>query len=270
MLFLKKTYNQRSFSAAKTGISTLVISFLSITILSAAPFFMQKTGSIIIDAGHGGDDPGAVAEFLIDDVMTIFYEKDINLAISNRVAAVIEQKFPEILLYKTRNDDSSISLWERAQYANSIETAAETSKIFVSIHANSAPGTEAYGFEIWKLYPHITHDFYSSDIQEFSLVRFVDQTNNALNKELDNAESLLAESVMESLSDGIGDKSRNRGIKESAFYVLKQTYMVSILIETGFISYQDELIRLIDPEYQNTIAASIVEGISLYMEKTGN
>ncbi len=269
-MFFFQTSNQKNSIVIKFGISTLIISLLSISILTAAPFFMQSTGVIIIDAGHGGDDPGAVAELFIDNEQTVFYEKDINLAIANRVAAVLEIMFPEILIYKTRSDDSSVSLWERTQYANSIKTEAETSKIFISIHANSAPGTNAYGFEVWKLYPHITHNFYSSEINEFSLLRFVDMTNNALNRELDSADFLLAESILEALSEGLGEKTRNRGIKESAFYVLKQTYMVSVLIETGFLSYENELIRLIDPEYQNSIAASIVEGLNLYIEKTGN
>ena len=267
---LFQTGNHKSFLLIEVIFSTLLISILSISTLTANSFFMQPTGVIIIDAGHGGDDPGAVAELLIDDIQTIYYEKDINLAIANRVAYILEEKFPEILIVKTRSDDSSISLWERTQYANLLETAIGTSKIFISIHANSAPNINAFGFEVWKLYPYITHDFYSSEINESSILKFVDITNSSLNRELDESDSFLAESIQSALEHGIGDKTRNRGVKESAFYVLKQTYMVSVLIETGFMSYEDELIRLIDPEYQNSIAASIVEGINMYIEKAVN
>ena len=262
---------RKSSSVVKIVIIAIIFGVFCISSLTAAPFFMKPTGAVIIDAGHGGTDPGAVAELLVDDIQSVvYYEKDINLAIANKVAALLEEQYPEILIVKTRIDDSSVSLWERAQYANALETAAGTSKIFISIHANSAPGINAFGYEVWKQYSYIDHDFYSSEINESSILKSVDITNSSLNRELDRADSLLAESIQTALSDGIGETTRNRGIKESAFYVLKYTYMVSALIETGFMSYEDELIHLIDPEYQNITAASIAEGISLYIEKTTN
>jgi len=269
-MFLMQTLNKKSWFITKILISTLIMYILSISALSGNPFFMQQTGAIIIDAGHGGDDPGAVAELEIDDIQTVYYEKDINLAIANRVASILEEMFPDIIIVQTRRDDSSISLLERTQYANQHEIPSGTSKIFISIHANSAPGIKAFGFEVWKLYPYITHDFYSSEINESSILKFVNITNNTLNKELDKADSLLAESIQSALESGIGVKTRNRGIKESAFYVLKETYMASVLIEIGFMSFEDELTRLIDTEYQDSIAASIVEGLILYIENTLN
>jgi N-acetylmuramoyl-L-alanine amidase len=261
---------RKSSSVVKIVIYALIFGVLCISSLTADSFFMKPTGAVIIDAGHGGTDPGAVAELLVDDIQSVYYEKDINLAIANKVAALLEEQYPEILIVKTRIADSSISLWERAQYANALETAAGTSKIFISIHANSAPGINAFGYEVWKQYSYINHNFYSSEINESSILKSVDITNSSLNRELDRADSLLAESIQIALSNGIGEATRNRGIKESAFYVLKNTYMVSALIETGFMSYEDELIHLVDPEYQNIIAASITEGISLYIEKTIN
>ncbi|NQT57795.1 MAG: N-acetylmuramoyl-L-alanine amidase [Bacteroidetes bacterium] len=269
-MFINHTCNQKNSFVVKAVIIILNLNMLLISTLTAGSFFMQPTGAIIIDAGHGGDDPGAVSEISSDGIQTVYYEKDINLAIANRVAAILAEQFPEILIVKTRSDDSSISLWERAQYANTLEIAVGTSKIFISIHANTAPGINAFGFEVWKLYPYITHDFYSSEINESSILKFVDITNNSLNRELDKADSFLAESIQTALANGIGEDTRNRGIKESAFYVLKQTYMPSALIETGFMSFEDELVSLIDPAYQNLIATSIVEGINLYIEKTVN
>lgn len=263
-----KTSNMKSSTVVKIGMCIIIVCFFSIFSITANSFFMQPAGAVIIDAGHGGADPGAVAELFIDDIQMIFLEKDINLAIANNVAVVLEEHYPDILIVKTRSDDISLSLWERAQFANALETARGTSKIFISIHANSAPGVKAFGFEVWKLYPYVTHDFYSSEISESSILKSVDITNSSLNRELDRADSFLAESIQDALSEGLGETTRNRGIKESAFYVLKQTYMVSTLVETGFMSYEEELMHLIDPEYQKLVADSIVKGIGSYIEKT--
>ncbi len=259
----------RRILISKTALSFFVLYTIMVSTLFADPLFMQPLGTIIIDPGHGGNDPGAIAEISKEGTTTVYYEKDINLAIAEMVSEILMEDYPEFTVVMTRNDDSSISLWQRAFLANTVETEWGTSKVFISIHANAAPGIiAAYGFEVWRLYPYITHDFYSSDINESTIIKSVDKTNKELNRELDEADSILAECIEESLVEGMGEDIRNRGIKDSAFYVLKQTYMASILIETGFMSFDDELLLLIDPAYQRRLAVSIVDGIVRYVEKS--
>ncbi len=228
--------------------------------------FLQPVELIIIDAGHGGIDPGATAVLEREGERTAVYEKELNLALALLTAERITAAFPDIRVLLTREDDRYISLEQRSQAANRAVTEEGKSKIFISFHANSAEDAQAAsGFELWLRYPSRTYDFFSPAVAEAGIEVAADTANSQLNRELDRADRLLSESILLAMEAVLGSESRNRGIKYADFHVLMNTFMPAVLIETGFMSNPAELEQLISEEYRTRIADAVLRGISLYL-----
>ncbi|MCF7942805.1 MAG: N-acetylmuramoyl-L-alanine amidase [Spirochaetia bacterium] len=239
--------------------------------------FLQKVGSIILDPGHGGSDPGAVGTLRTSEGSLTIFEKDVNLSVALQISEILSASRPEMNIILTRKDDSSVSLQERAHTANAA-LAGEVgsgggggggggSKIFVSIHANSIGGAGAdavYGYELWKRFRSQRYDFLSAVVPETAVEKRVILTNDDLNVELDRAEELLSESLLMALDASLSHETKSRGIKEAGFYVLMHSYMPSVLVEMGFMSNESELIKLTDPGYQKLLAESIARGLLFY------
>lgn len=252
----------------RKGLILLVLLFwFSSTVSAADPFFMQPVGTIFIDAGHGGKDPGAVADFSDESETIRLEEKDINLSIAHQTGAILQELLPEVDIAYTREDDRYISLWNRTHIANSRMSEPGTSKLFVSIHANASQIEGIEGFEIWKLDPRVEKDLVTSFVSERSLLAWTHNLNDELNEELDEATGLLAESIRSALGAELGQLTRDRGIKEGYFHVIDQALMPSILIEMGFLSTPSEALRLNSPEGQEALSSAIAAGILSYIEK---
>ncbi len=223
---------------------------------------------VVIDPGHGGKDPGAVANGI--------REKDINLQISKRIVSHLTRRGIPARL--TRTGDSYLRLQERTHLANEWNAA-----MFVSIHANALPpGRHATGMEIYLM--ALPTD---KDAMQLALIE---------NKELANGDG-NAESIQASdkktrmLLNILGNMQQNAKIDESTqvaevlfssgkrkglpmrrvaqapFYVLRGAGMPAILIETGFITEKKEARLLASSSYQEKLAASLAEGIYAYLEK---
>ncbi len=199
-----------------------------------APVTVKKTGLvaasaedkkkiIMLDAGHGGSDPGANREL---DGVTI-NEKDLTLSITKKVKAILDSYGYTTAM--TRTGDTLPSLSERPQMANSMGCA-----MFVSIHINAAESTEAHGTEV----------YYSDENN--------DQDYNMISQE-------LAENVLETMLKNMG--SYNRGVRMANWAVIRRSEMPAILIEVGFISNEAELRKMNSSSYQDKIARGIAEGI---------
>lgn len=241
----------------------LILLLCGAAVLYAAdPFFMRPVGTIFIDAGHGGSDPGAVADF----ERLMLEEKNINLSIAKQTGAILQELLPEVEIVLTREDDSYISLWNRTHIANSRRSEPGFSKLFVSIHANASDIEGVEGYEIWKLDPRVEMDLVTSFVSERDLLSWTNRLNDTLNEELDTATGLLAERVRSSLQAELGQVTRDRGIKDGYFHVIEQALMPSILIEMGFLTTESEALRLNSPEGQEAISSAIAAGILSYME----
>lgn len=191
--------------------------------------------TIILDAGHGGIDPGAMS-----DDKTIL-EKDINLQITKKVKELIEASGGSVIL--TREED--ISLYEdgenktiRQKYNENLKNRKKIIKesqadMFISIHLNAFQESKYYGAQTF--YPKDKEDskFLANLIQE-ELKRVVDNTNNRLIKPRDD------------------------------IYMIKENEIPSSLIECGFLSNEKEAKLLTDEEYQGKIAWAIYIGIQRY------
>jgi len=214
---------------------------------------------IVIDAGHGGEDTGAIGP---DGTM----EKDITLG----VAKALEKKLKErtdARIILTRQDDTYIPLKERTDIAN-----REKADIFISVHANSAYKSGASGVETFFL----SFEASDSDVRHLAaLENNIVTVDREETKDSDDLESilwdlaetethhesaLLSELIHNRLIDAMGGE--NRGVKQAPFVVLVGATMPAVLVEVGFISNPDEEKKLTLPPVRENIAGAIAEGVA--------
>ena len=223
--------------------------------------------SVVIDPGHGGKDKGAIGPHNI-------YEKDVNLAIGKKLGKLIEKKMGVRVIY-TREEDDFIPLWKRTRIANE-----SGGKIFISIHANASPHSKkAKGFETYLLRPGKSKDAMEVALRENASIRmeqdskkykdFSDPQNLILatmaqNEFLKESE-VLADLIQKSLNSKLN--SPNRGVKQAGFYVLVGASMPNVLVETGFLSNNQEAKMLAKSSYQNKIANGIFEALVNFKNK---
>ena len=195
------------------------------TITPLKPFF--RKGLIVIDAGHGGQDMGTQS---LAEPKT--QEKHLTLTTTLMLNQYLKKLGYQTLL--TRAEDFFVPLDLRSAFANSNKAS-----LFVSVHYNSAPSTQAEGVEVY---------FYQSD---------KDKTRSDKSKQ-------LAEKVLNRVIANTHAKSR--GVKHGNFAVIRETKMPAILVEGGFVTNDRELRNLRNPEYLKKIAESIAQGINDYLK----
>ncbi len=205
---------------------------------------------VVIDAGHGGKDSGAVgsitevtevdeaaseeatAQQIIENTTT-YYEKTINLAVAKLVQKNLQDAGVKVIM--TRTGDTYPTLSERSVLANQNDAA-----MFVSIHVNSAANApNANGIEVYYANKN-NNDFYGLTSKKFA--------STVLDKMLEETDA------------------RSRGVKSENYYVIRTSLMPAILIEVGFISNADEIKQLIDPAYQQKLADGISAGILAHID----
>ncbi|MDA3834184.1 MAG: N-acetylmuramoyl-L-alanine amidase [Spirochaetales bacterium] len=235
--------------------------------LQIQPFFMQPLGTVIIDAGHGGRDPGAAGEVFSEPDNFQLLEKDLNLAVAIAAGRKLQMVRPDLDIVYTREDDSYVSLWGRTHIANSALHQEGKSKLFVSVHVNASESALPKGFEIWTLQETVKKDFFTTYVAEQGIVSMTESLNDELNRELDAAAAAAARNIHASLQNFLSNKTRNRGMKEGRFYVLEHAVMPSVLIETGFLSNKEEAALLNSPEWRDTLSSAIAAGIISYADE---
>ena len=210
---------------------------------------------VMLDPGHGGIDPGAVGEGNL-------LEKDVVLEIARAVRLFLEAEGCQVVL--TRNDDSYVSLRNRARMANRLGV-----DLFVSIHANAAGNHLARGTETFYYAP--AADPWSRTVARLENAALrLENPNNRTTGDGERDRGRRAESVRaaRTVQTRLGQAARSpdRGIKTAEFYVLKHTRMPSILVETGFLSNRQERDDLADGGHRNSVARAIARGIRDYLE----
>jgi N-acetylmuramoyl-L-alanine amidase len=220
---------------------------------------------IVIDAGHGGKDAGAIA-------VNGMKEKDINLAIALKLGNMIEDRLPGIKVEYTRKDDSFVELYKRGKIANE-----KNGKLFISIHCNSTANkrSNASGFEVYLLRPGRTQEAIGIAEMENSVIQYEDNPdryqkltdeNFILVSMAHSAYMKYSEKFSEYLdkhfSSGFG--LPNRGVKQAGFYVLVGASMPGVLIESGFLSNKKDADYLKSSKGQEKTAELIFESIKSY------
>jgi len=222
-------------------------------------FVERSLKTIVIDAGHGGKDPGAVYKNV--------REKDIVLKASKKIAAKLTESGFNVIM--TRVEDIFIPLKDRTKIADSAKA-----DLFVSIHCNAAPNKKAmHGAETYFLSAARSDWARTVEATENSAIRFEAKDGSSLS-ELDYILNDLAQTqfLEESQQAGIYIQESmvqkcdlyNRGLKQANFYVLRLNYMPAVLVEIAFITHSDDRGKLLDEDFLDRATDAIVEGIQAY------
>ena len=222
--------------------------------------------TVVIDAGHGGHDPGCVGK--------ITQEKHIALAIALELQRLINRQYPEVRVVLTRDRDVFVPLHERAAIANRHQAS-----LFISIHCNAMPGSSAtYGSETFVMGLHTAEHNLNVAKRENDAILL--EANYERNYDY-NPNSPEGHIMLSMFQHAYMDQSirfaekierhfthtarrRSRGVKQAGFVVLKETTMPSVLIEAGFLTNQAEEQFLSTPAGQQQIAQSILGAFREY------
>lgn len=243
--------------------------FLAITLLNSASSVLYKEfkiSTVVIDAGHGGHDPGTHGKR--------YKEKDIALSIALKVGKYIDQNVPGVKVIYTRDDDNYVALDKRADIANKNQA-----DLFISIHVNSIPNNTTYGTETWVMGLHRSESNLEVAKRENSVILLDENYKEryegfdpnspesyilfSLTQDAYYESSLkMAEKVEKQFKTRVGRNSR--GVKQAGFVVLYKTAMPSVLVETGFITNRAEEDYLGSERGQDLIASGIYRAFKEY------
>jgi N-acetylmuramoyl-L-alanine amidase len=219
-----------------------------------------KVRRVVVDAGHGGRDTGAIGPHGLR-------EKDVTLAIAERLMEKLRAAGLEVVM--TRDDDTYVSLNERTRIAN--EANAD---LFLSVHCNAAKRRKLTGVETWTL--NVSADRYAQRLASFenaeaeatvSNLRLIlaDLATKANASDARELAETVQSSMVKTLRTKVG-KVKDNGVKQALFYVLLGTHMPSILVETAFLSNPDEEKRLRSAKYQDGAAEAIASGVKKFID----
>lgn len=230
-----------------------------------------KLKTVVIDAGHGGKDPGCVSR---DGRV---YEKNINLDIARKLGSRITDAYPDVKVIYTRSSDVYVTLNNRAEIAN-----RNNANLFISIHANAASSAQAHGFSTHilgndKLSSNmdvcrrensviLLEDDYTTDYQGFdpndpeSFIFF----NLMQNAFYEQSLTFAAEADKELVK---GPVTHSRGISQDPFWVLWRTKMPAVLVEVGFMSNAADLKKLNSASGRSEIAGRLFQAFRSFKAK---
>jgi N-acetylmuramoyl-L-alanine amidase len=215
---------------------------------------------IVIDAGHGGHDPGTIGAGGLQ-------EKDLVLDVSLRLEKLVRAELgAEVLM--TRSSDAYVPLEERTAIANS-----RAADLFLSVHANASRDRRARGIETYFLNfaqdPHAEAVAARENAISAATLKDLQQLVKAitLNSKIDESRDFAA-SVQEAMVQNIREQHpvEDRGVHTAPFYVLIGANMPSVLAEIAFVSNPDDEKRLKTPEYRDVIARALFRGVRAYLE----
>ncbi len=248
--------------------------FIFLVVSAFQPVHDEKLApvKIVIDAGHGGKDPGTLGSYT--------KEKDIVFKVSMQVGKYIEDNIEGVEVIYTRTKDESVKLQDRPTLAN-----GHNADLFISIHANSLPKriplarkNAIKGVEVYVMGAQNTDRALEVAKRENSVILLEEDYEKNYDFDPQSEESyilynlaqsayqenslILASLIDEQLEKRAGRKSY--GVKQSSLYVLWSTAMPSVLVEIGYLSNPTEEKELNDPEVQSYIASGIYRAVKEY------
>jgi N-acetylmuramoyl-L-alanine amidase len=245
--------------------STVLLAF--VILLPAYPQY--SIHRVVIDAGHGGKDPGALGKNS--------REKDIALAIALKTGEYIRKNIPDVEVIYTRKTDVFVELHRRAKIANDSKA-----NLFISIHCNASKNTAAYGTETYVMGLHKSDA--NLEVAKLENAAILNEENFAdmyegfdPNEDEDyitltmfqdaflDQSTMLAEEIQRQFRERV--KRKDRGVFQAGFLVLYRTTMPGVLIETGFISNAEDERFLMSDEGQTYIASAIFRSFKYYKEE---
>lgn len=242
--------------------------FSSSTLFANSPE-SYRLKKVVLDAGHGGRDSGALGRKS--------KEKDITLAVALKVGEYINQYLPDVEVIYTRDKDVFVGLDERSNIAN--EAGAD---LFISIHCNANPSSTPYGTETYVMGLHKSKDNLDVAMRENAVITYEDDYSSKYEGyDPKSSESFIIFSLMQNhymeqslnlaslTQNEFKERARrhDRGVKQAGFIVLFKTSMPSVLVELGFLSNQKEEEYLLTSSGQSYLASAIFRAFRAYKEQ---
>lgn len=230
----------------------------------------SKVKIIVIDAGHGGHDPGCNGEGS--------HEKDVTLAVALKLGKMLEDSLKDVKVVFTRKTDVFVELWERSNIANK-----NNADLFISIHCNANNATTANGTETYVMGLHKTESNLAVSKRENEAVLFEENYKDNKNYEGFDPNSPIGHIIFSMIQNAYLEQSlflassieeefvangqmKSRGVKQAGFLVLWKTAMPSVLVETGFLTNSEDRKSLISVSGQDKIAYSLFKAVKRYKQ----
>ena len=243
--------------------------FLRMIVLTFSTLSLMSF-TVVIDAGHGGHDAGAIG--LVKGVK----EKDLNLTVAKRLATKIQQNHPDVKVVLTRETDVFLPLQQRADIVNK-----NHADLFISIHTNAAENRKAQGAETFILGTDRMEDNLDVAMRENAVMKLEDDQTVYQGFDPNSIESYIIFELMQNQymdnslvfaelvqNQFVGTLHRaNRGVRQAAFWVLLQSACPSVLVEMGFVSNAEEEKWLASEDGKNSIANGIYTAFQQYYNK---
>lgn len=244
----------------------VIFLFVAATPPTSKKIYKKSISTVVIDAGHGGHDPGCLSNGV--------REKEVTLAIALSLGAKIKEQMPDVKIIYTRSSDKFVELWERAAIAN-----RNNADLFISIHCNATKNPSIHGTETFAMGLHKADDNLDVAKRENDVVLLEDNYIQRYegfdpsspeshiyfslfqNAYMDQSIKLAA-GIEKEISSGINRPSR--GVKQAGFVVLWKTKMPSILIESGFLSNKTDREYLNSAKGVDEISSAIANAVSNY------
>lgn len=228
----------------------------------------EEIDFIVIDAGHGGKDPGAVGK-------GGKREKDITLSVSKRVHSILKRELKGVNVRLTRSTDVFLELGERTEIANRLLRKSKNG-IFISIHVNASVSPKSSGFETYYLSRDPTTDdarvtatlennvviLETKKKHHYDDIEFIEAL--MLAAQIQKESHILAEFIQKNMTSAM-KQSHSRGVKRADFFVLRGSLMPAVLVEIGYITNKKELNLLITPNYQAAVSKAVAGGITSFV-----
>lgn len=249
--------------------------FLSLLVLgvftsfSGRPSVNDTSLTIVIDAGHGGKDPGSISKNV--------KEKTVTLDIAKKLGKLFADNMKDVKVVYTRDTDKSVELRERPEIANK-----NKADIFISIHCNHNGNTSANGSETYVMGLHKSEGNLDVAKRENSAILYEEDYDKKEEYEGFDPNSPEAHIIFSFYQNAFLDQSlhlaasieeklaarkkvkKSRGVKQAGFLVLWKTAMPSVLVETGFISNANERTYLSSENGKKEVAQAIYDAVKDY------
>ena len=226
--------------------------------------------TVVIDAGHGGNDAGAIG--LVKGVQ----EKHLNLSVAKQLATKIRATYPEVKVVLTRETDVFLPLQQRADIVNK-----NHADLFISIHTNAAENRNAQGAETFILGTDRMEDNLDVAMRENAVMKLEEDQTVYQGFDPNSVESYILFELMQNeymdnslvfaelvQNQFVGTLQRaNRGVRQAAFWVLLKSACPSVLVEMGFLSNAEEEKWLASTEGKNGIVNGIYDAFEKYYKK---
>ena len=256
----------------RLGSGLLALLFLLVPVLSPAQTGGVRLRTVVIDAGHGGHDPGAISKY------SKLSEKQINLDLALRLGARIEKEYSDVKVIYTRKTDRFVELAERGNIAN-----RNHADLFISIHVNSAGSSSASGTETFVMGTDKSRSNMEVCKRENSVILLEDDYSTTYEGfDPDNPESYIIFNLMQNahFEQSIafaslvqqqfiknGPIKKSRGVRQAPLMVLWRTTMPSVLVEVGFLSNSSDRTVMNQPASRQKIADDLFRAFASFKKQ---